>query len=77
MSSLEGESEGTISELDAEENEEAGADSGSQEFAYERDLRNYLSKNLGSLETGLRLYEDEDLTGVEFPVGGRRRYGVS
>lgn len=71
MSSLEGESRETISELEAEENEEISAESGSQEFAYERDLRNYLSKNLGSLETGLRLYQDEDLTGVEFPVGGR------
>ena len=41
------------------------------EFAYEADLRNYLSKNLASLELGLRLYEDEGITGIEFPVGGR------
>jgi endonuclease len=41
------------------------------EFAYERDLRNYLSKNLGKLEPGLKLYEEEGITGVEFPVGGR------
>ena len=54
-----------------DEYEEPQADVGSSEFAYERDLRNYLSKNLGSLEAGLRLYQDEDLTGVEFPVGGR------
>lgn len=43
------------------------------EFAYERDLQNYLIKNLESLETGLRLYIDEDgMSGVEFNTGGRR-----
>ena len=41
------------------------------EFAYESDLRNYLSKNLNALEPGLRMYEDEGITGIEFPVGGR------
>ncbi|MCH8077659.1 MAG: DUF91 domain-containing protein [SAR324 cluster bacterium] len=43
----------------------------SSEFAYERDLRNYLSKNLGLLEPGLKVYQDEGLTGIEFSVGGR------
>lgn len=42
------------------------------EFAFERDLRNYLEKNLSALEPGLRLFEDEGLTGVEFPAGTRR-----
>jgi len=41
------------------------------EFAYEADLRNYLAKNLASLEEGLRLYDEEGITGIEFPVGGR------
>lgn len=41
------------------------------EFAYERDLRNYLVKNLSALESGLVIYEEEGMTGVEFPVGGR------
>jgi hypothetical protein len=41
------------------------------EFAYETDLRNYLEKNLASIESGLRVYEDEGITGIEFPVGGR------
>ena len=41
------------------------------EFAYERDLRNFLAKNLSLLEPGLRLYEEEGITGVEFPAGGR------
>jgi hypothetical protein len=43
-----------------------------REFAYERDLRNFLAKNLHTIEPGLVLYQDEDgITGVEFPVGGR------
>jgi hypothetical protein len=41
------------------------------EFAYETDLRDFLAKNLFVLETGLCLYQDEGITGVEFPVGGR------
>jgi len=42
------------------------------EFAYERDLQNFLSQNLSLIEPGLRLYEEEEITGVEFPVGNRR-----
>jgi hypothetical protein len=34
-------------------------------------LPNYLVKNLGLIEPGLRLYDEEGITGVEFPVGGR------
>jgi endonuclease len=52
--------------LDAEEVSES-----SQEFAFERDLRSYLSKNLASIENGLKVYQDEEFSGVEFPVGGR------
>lgn len=44
----------------------------STEFAYEADLRNYLAKNLSIIEPGLKLYQDEGITGVEFDVGGRR-----
>ncbi len=40
-------------------------------FAYESDLRNFLSKNLTIIEPGLRLYEEEGIRGIEFPVGGR------
>lgn len=50
--------------------EDIGVQSSGQ-FAYESDLRNYLAKNLSSIEPGLRLYEDEGITGIEFPVGGR------
>jgi hypothetical protein len=41
------------------------------EFAYESDLRDFLAKNLNLLEPGLHLYEDEGITGIEFPAGGR------
>ncbi len=44
---------------------------GSAEFAYEKDLRNYLAKNLSVIESDLTLYEDEGINGIEFPVGGR------
>ncbi len=48
-------------------------DTGSRKFAFERDLQNYLVQNLGLLEPGLKLYEDEDgaFTGAEFPAGQR------
>jgi hypothetical protein len=41
------------------------------EFAYEHDLRDYLAKNLGLIEPGLTLYDDEGISGVEFPTGSR------
>lgn len=41
------------------------------EFAYEKDLQNFLSKNLTLIEPGLRLFEEEGITGIEYPVGGR------
>jgi hypothetical protein len=51
-----------------EEGEEA---EGPNEFAYESDLRDFLAKNLSILQRGMRLYEEEGITGIEFPVGGR------
>jgi len=41
------------------------------EFAYERDLQHFLSKNLSLIKSDLRLYEEEGITGIEFPVGNR------
>ena len=41
------------------------------EFAYERDLKNFLAHNLQVISSSLSLYKDGDITGVEFPVGGR------
>ena len=41
------------------------------EFAYESDLRDFLAKNLSVIEPGLQLFQDEGISGIEFPVGGR------
>lgn len=43
----------------------------SDEFAYEHDLRDYLARNLHIIEPSLKLYSEEGIAGVEFPVGGR------
>lgn len=53
-----------------EEEEDVGAET--SEFAYEHDLRDFLARNLALVEPGLRLYEEEGITGIEFPVGSRR-----
>lgn len=42
-----------------------------REFAFEHDLRDYLARNLAKIEAGLKLYEEEEIRGIEFPVGGR------
>src|SRR5262245_36312152 len=57
----------TKAPTDEEEQESSG------EFAYEADLRNYLAKDLSLIEPGLTLYSDEEegITGIEYPVGGR------
>jgi hypothetical protein len=47
------------------------AQEAASEFAYEHDLRDYLARNLHLIEPTLRLYTEEGITGVEFPVGGR------
>jgi endonuclease len=61
-----------ISELTPEiDVEPEPAPQASSEFAYEHDLRDYLAQNLHIIEPSLRLYRDEGITGVEFPVGGR------
>jgi len=52
--------------IDEEEEPESSA-----KFAYEKDLQNYLAKNLAKIEPGLRLYDEEEITGIEFPVGRR------
>jgi endonuclease len=64
-----------ISELTPAQDEVAPAEeraaAASDEFAFEHDLRDYLARNLQILEPSLKLYSDEGITGVEFPVGGR------
>lgn len=64
------------SALDSEDEEEAGGEteqesSPSREFAFERDLKNYLARNLNALERGLELYDEGGVPGIEYPVGGR------
>jgi hypothetical protein len=54
----------------AEENDE-------QRFALETGLRDFLAHNLGVIEAGLRLYQDGERAGIEFPIdGGRGRIDV-
>jgi len=45
-----------------------------QEFIYEKDLQNFLARNMSIIEPGLKLYEDEETkkNGLEYPVD--RRY---
>jgi hypothetical protein len=40
-------------------------------FAYEEDLKNYLAKNLDIIESGLKLYEEDGISGLEYEVKGR------
>ena len=42
------------------------------EFAYEKDLKNFLASNLSIILPTLSVYREGDITGVEFPVGNRR-----
>lgn len=60
--------------------EEADADGeampGSSEFLLEKDLQRYLAENLECIEPGLKLYEDDDLRGIEFEAGGGRRIDI-
>jgi endonuclease NucS-like protein len=57
-------------ELGARDEPDQVADGGSA-FAYERDLQNYLARNLHVLEPGLTVYEQEGLEGIQFDAGGR------
>lgn len=54
-----------------EQDESGEAGQTTSEFALEKDLRNFLAKNLSLIEPGLKLYDEEDVSGVEFPAGGR------
>ena len=55
---------------DAENGEDTAAEG--HEFAYENDLKNFLASNLHVIRPNLTVYQDGDITGVEFPVGSRR-----
>jgi len=58
-------------EIESMDDEENISGDNSQEFAFEKDLRNFLSKNLEIIESGLKLFVDGDINGIEYPVGGR------
>ena len=61
----------------AEEYEDsADALPGSSQFALEKDLQRYLAENLSCIEAGLTLFEDEDISGLEYPAGGGRRIDI-
>lgn len=63
------------SESEEEEQEESSDETS---FAYEEDLRDYLSNNLSVIEPGLILFKDKDGTeGVEFSVdAGNKRIDI-
>jgi len=68
-------------EIEAAAREEESEDEyelrpGSSEFLLEKDLQNYLAKNLECIESGLKLYENEDVRGVEFEAGNGRRIDI-
>jgi hypothetical protein len=42
------------------------------EFAYENDLKNFLINNIHVVRPSLAVYQEDDISGVEFPVGNRR-----
>jgi RecB family endonuclease NucS len=67
--------EALVEEADDEEVDSGGdALPGSSQFLLERDLQNYLARNLEVIEPGLRLYVDESeaISGMEVEAGGRR-----
>lgn len=59
-----------------EDEQSAEAQPGSSEFLLERDLQRYLAENLECIEPGLKLYEDDDIRGLEFEAGGGRRIDI-
>lgn len=71
-SDLIGDGGGTYASRASDEAEDDdSSDGNTATFAYEHHLRDYLANNLNTVAPGLRLYEDDGFTGVEFPVGGR------
>jgi hypothetical protein len=52
-------------------NGNGGTSEYSNRFAAEEDLKKYLAKNLEIIEPGLKLFDEEGITGLEYNVGGR------
>ena len=55
-----------------QEREEVDLAEENQRFAAESDLRDFVSQNLSCVEPGLRLFERNGQSGVEFPLEGGR-----
>jgi hypothetical protein len=57
-----------LNDSDIEE-DDAEEEAGESSFAYEEDLKNYLIANLSIIETGIKLYKDENgIDGIEYPI---------
>lgn len=55
-----------------ENEEEQDEDLSEQAFAAESDLRDFLAKNLECIEPGLRIYQENELAGIEYAIEGGR-----
>jgi endonuclease len=49
---------------------------GGDTFALEKDLQNFLVRNLQRLEPGLKLYVADGISGIEYPAGNNRRIDI-
>lgn len=56
--------------LEPDPDEEGSGQNEDHEFALESDLRGFLAKNPGCIEAGLRLYQKDSQSGIEFPIEG-------
>jgi hypothetical protein len=55
--------------VDEEQEEEEEVNKEETSFALEEHLRDYISKNLSAIESGLKLWKDkDDIEGIEYPV---------
>ena len=72
------ESRRTLTHIDSEQYEstESEDEQGGDTFALEKDLQNFLARNLDRLESGLKLYEGEGNSGIEYPAGNQRRIDI-
>jgi hypothetical protein len=59
---------------ETEQDEEEAESIEETSFAYEADLRDYLSNNLSVIEHGLKLYKDENgVEGLEYPIDANNK----
>lgn len=70
------EADGAAEQLEDDEEGGLEASPGSTQFLLEKDLQSYLAKNLGVIEPGLKLYENEELKVIEADAGNGRRIDI-